>query len=245
MASSIELKILSCKGIKSFNFFQKLSVYALVSLGSGDRDKDRRLQTQKTPVNRDGGNNPEWNHEMRFDLEEIADSDPKSLFLEIDILTDGIFGDKLVGEVLVPLTDLIDESNGALRFVSYQVRSADRKPNGILNFSYQVNLKGKIASYPTVEIDSPPAIYYLAPSPPATGYLPPPAHVAYFPPPPPPPPPVSLPFVYPHQPDPYGFRQEGYGYQPYGYPTVEQPGPLDDDTWRRGLGDGGYAGYFR
>ncbi|KAF5958601.1 hypothetical protein HYC85_005826 [Camellia sinensis] len=59
-----------------------------------------------------------------------------------------IFGDKSVGEVRVPLKDVInreeeeeeevESSNGIIRFVSYEVRTSDGKPNGVLNFSYKV-----------------------------------------------------------------------------------------------------------
>ncbi|KAL5979916.1 hypothetical protein ACLOJK_039028 [Asimina triloba] len=258
MASSIDVKLLSCKDIHSFTFFQKLSVYALASLGPADaKAKDRRRQLHKSPVSCDGGNNPEWNHHIAFDLEEIPDSDLRSLFLEIDLLAPArLFSDKLVGEVRVPLTDLLDGADGSVIFVSYQVRSASGKPNGVFSFSYQVNLKGgaKIASYPTVEFDpplayptvdigSPPAVYYLAPPPPPP--LPAGGEAGFVP--------LAQPMYYPPMAsappaafaDPYVF-QPAWPHAhppPEGYPAVapaQAEGPWVGNTWR----DRGYGGYF-
>lgn len=238
-SNSIDVKVISCKDLKAFNFFQKLSAYSLVSLGAGDGDKSQRQQPQKTPIDRHGNRNPEWNHEVRFDLEQIAPPQRDLLFLDFYLFSDGIFGGKPLGEVHVPLTDLVRDFNDAVRFVSYQIRSADGKPNGVLNFSYRVNLKGKIASYPTV--DTSPAACL-----PATGGdLAPPAPVPHYPPPAmvqynPPPGPVGFPAG---PPDPYGYRPVGLGYGSHVYPTVEGASPYYGDAWRRGLRWDGSRGF--
>ncbi|XP_068645698.1 protein SRC2 homolog [Aristolochia californica] len=160
MASNkIDLKLISCKDLKVFNFFQKLSVYAVAALGTGDREKGTRKQLQKTPIDREGGGNPEWNHEVRFDLDEIHSGGLNSLFIEIDLLCDGIFVNKNVGEVRVPVSDLIGEFNGLMRFVSYQVRSTDGKSNGVLTFSYVVNWHGKIGGADLPSVYSAPVVY--------------------------------------------------------------------------------------
>ncbi|KAK9271886.1 hypothetical protein L1049_002251 [Liquidambar formosana] len=140
-SSSIELKVLSCKDLKAFHFFQKLWVYALVSIVSDDPDKKlEQSQEQRTPTDKEGDGNPEWNHEMRFDLDESSLEDCDHLFIHFDVRLEVVlFGDKTIGEVRIPFKDLVDESNGIVRFVSYEVRTADGKPNGVLNFSYKVN----------------------------------------------------------------------------------------------------------
>ncbi|GKV44336.1 hypothetical protein SLEP1_g51529 [Rubroshorea leprosula] len=145
MASSrfIEFKVISCKDLKSFNFFQKLLVYALVYLAGDDSNQkldDQKMQQQRTPTDKEGDGNPEWNHEMRFDLGLLEDCD-HPLFIHFDLRHEGImFGDKTIGQVLVPMTDLIQDSNaGVVRFVSYEVRTTDGKPNGVLHFSYKVS----------------------------------------------------------------------------------------------------------
>ncbi|KAG6724799.1 hypothetical protein I3842_02G000100 [Carya illinoinensis] len=144
--SSIELKVLSCKDLRAFNFFQKLSAYTLVSIVSDDPSKKlEQNQQQRTPNDIEGEGNPDWNHEMRFDLKEVSLEDYDHLFIHFDVRHQGLmFGDKTIGEVHVPLKDLIKESNfGVVRFVSYQVRTTDGRPNGVLSFSCKVNGKGK------------------------------------------------------------------------------------------------------
>jgi hypothetical protein len=147
--SSIELKVISARDLKGFNFFQKLSVYAVVRLVNEEvkkKPEQQQLQRQKTPADRVGDRNPEWNHEMHFDLKDLLlPDDCNNLFLRFDLRSEGIVFGNNVGEVQVPVfKDLVDdESNGAMRFVSYQVRSRDGKPNGVLNFSYKVIKNGK------------------------------------------------------------------------------------------------------
>lgn len=149
-SGSLELKVISAKDLKGFNFFQKLSVYAVVTLVKDElkkKQEQKPLQRQKTPVDRAGDRNPEWNHEMCFDLKDfLLPDDRDKLFLKFDLRCEGaIFGKKTIGEVHVPVfKDLIDEeSNGAMRFVRYQIRSREGKPNGVLDFSYRVK-NGKI-----------------------------------------------------------------------------------------------------
>lgn len=214
-SNSVDIKLISCNNLKSFNFFQKPSVYAVACIGTGDRrGKAERSQVQKTPTDRYGGRNPEWNHEMSFDLDQIPSTQRNLLFLEFDLLCDRILGDRLLGQVRVPLSDLIEGADLSIRFVRYQVRTSDGKSNGILNFSYKVNIKGKIACYPTV--DSSPAVIFPFPA------------IEFLPQSPGP----QLPGL---PTDPYSFRTGGCGYASCGYPTVDQFQPYDGDTWRKRL----------
>lgn len=158
-SSSIEIKLISGEDLRAFNFFQKLSIFALASIVSDDPGKKmEKKHQQRTPTDRENDGFPEWNHEMRFSL----DSDLDHLFIHLDLRHEGVLfgiGDKTIGEVRIPLTDLTDEAsaNGIVRFVRYQVRSSDGKPNGVLKLSYKFNSKSaktldscKIR-YPTVE----------------------------------------------------------------------------------------------
>ncbi|KAI4350409.1 hypothetical protein L6164_004867 [Bauhinia variegata] len=165
--NSLELKVCYCKDLKAFNFFQKLTLYALVSIVRDDpKRKLNEKQQQRTQTDRDAdgdGNNPEWYHEMRFDLGWVSFHDCDHLFLHFEFRHDGLLlGDKLIGETRVPLKDLIQDCAGIVRFVNYEVRNGDGKPNGVVNFSYKVNgngvaanqsgdfLEGKITGYPVV-----------------------------------------------------------------------------------------------
>lgn len=165
---SLELKLTSCRDLKAFNFFQKLSVYAVVSILSISNDDSKKkkknerpqcLQRQKTPVDGEGGRNPEWNHMIKFDLKSISLPDQDDhLFLIFKLRCAGVIsGDRSIGEVRVPLKDLIDEFNGPVRFVSYQVQTSDGKPNGVLNFSYKLRGKAekKLDDSPAPKINMP------------------------------------------------------------------------------------------
>ncbi|RZC60414.1 hypothetical protein C5167_022176 [Papaver somniferum] len=179
--SSMELKVMSCNGINVFNFFQKLCTYVTVSIVSEDpkeKQKKRNHDKQKTPIDREGDGDPEWKHDIRFDLKQILSSSALTsldhMFVHFDILAEGFLGDKSVGQVVVPLKELILESHGggATRFISYQVRGSDGKPNGTLNFSYKVvgneisstfqnNNNNPAIVYPPVQaVAPPPSISY-------------------------------------------------------------------------------------
>ncbi|XP_044509434.1 protein SRC2-like [Mangifera indica] len=159
--STLEVKVISCNDLKAFNFFQKLSVYAVVSIVDGELKKKKQqqkcLQRQKTPIDREGGSNPEWNHLLQINLKALSD-DFCHLFVSFDLHCEGVvYGNKSIGKVRVPLPDLIDEFNGAVRFVRYQIRSNDGKPNGVLNFSYKVN-GNKIIEKGSPEVILPPEV---------------------------------------------------------------------------------------
>ncbi|XP_044460438.1 uncharacterized protein LOC123192025 [Mangifera indica] len=141
--STLELKVISCNDLKAFNFFQKLSVYAVVSIVNSELKKkeqqQKSLERQKTPTDTEGGSHPEWNHLLQLNLRPLGD-DFSRLFVSFDLHCAGVVcGNKIIGKVRVPLQDLIDEFTEAVRFVRYQVRGRDGKPNGVLNFSYKIN----------------------------------------------------------------------------------------------------------
>ncbi|XP_058742141.1 protein SRC2 homolog [Vicia villosa] len=166
-SSFINLKLISCKDIHAFNFFQKLTLYAQASISSNNpriQLNEKNTQQQRTPTHRnpeEDGTNPEWNHDMRFDLSFLSShSDPTEFFICFEFRHDGvILGDKFIGQSRVPITDLINDVDGITRFVSYEIRSAEGKPNGIFDFSYKLEgvqnqssqiLDGRISGYPVL-----------------------------------------------------------------------------------------------
>lgn len=184
--SFIDLKIISCKDINAFNFFQKLTLYAQVSISTTNTKTkltNEQKQQQRTPTHRDtddDGTNPEWNHQTRFNLSFLSNhSDPSEFFLSFQFRHDGlILGDKFLGECRVPLTDLIRDIDGVERFVSYEIRSGDGKSNGIFNFSYRLTgigignangqnssqiLDGRITGYPVLTPDDCAPVQYHIP----------------------------------------------------------------------------------
>lgn len=138
---SIDLKILFARDLKAFNFFQKLSVYAVVTLVTDDpKRRVEKPQQHRTPTDKENDGNPEWNHEMQFDIGDKSVEDIDHLFIQFQLHAEAMFGDKSIGEVRVPINDItVGSQNGITRFVNYEVRSGDGKSNGILSFSYKVN----------------------------------------------------------------------------------------------------------
>ncbi|XP_021852260.1 protein SRC2 [Spinacia oleracea] len=126
----LEMKVMWCKGLSAFNFFQKLTVYAAVSIStkkdSLELTQDQK-QEQKTPVDDDGDGNPEWNHPIKFDLRPLHRINPgfEDLCLLFELRNHGqLFGYRTIGDVRVPLTELIQSVGIEIpRFVSYEVRS--------------------------------------------------------------------------------------------------------------------------
>ncbi|MED6120469.1 hypothetical protein PIB30_021138 [Stylosanthes scabra] len=174
VAPTIELKLISCNDLKAFNFFQKLTLYAVVWIESDDPKtelKEGQRQQQRTRTHREAdgdGANPDWHHHAIFDLSWITPSPLEGsdgLFFRFEFRHDGtLLGDKLIGECRVPVADLVRDAAAAdvARSVSYQVRSAEGKPNGIFNFSYQLKgigdryesspiLEGRISGYPVLD----------------------------------------------------------------------------------------------
>lgn len=219
----LELTLISAKDLNKVNLFSKMEVYAVAMIAGDPRSK------KKTHSDRDGGRNPNWNATFSFN---VMDFDIDRCVLHVLLKTERLLGDREVGEVYVPVRELLDGWNKAVvvddkekknvpspQFVSYQVRKPSGKAKGTLNLSY------KFGDLVTVTTATPPPAPMAAPYPtqdtkssgqpePVTAYPATGPSGSY--------PPAG----YPPQPG-YGYApppQAGYGYPaPAGYPT-QQPG---------------------
>ncbi|GAB2240600.1 hypothetical protein Droror1_Dr00021118 [Drosera rotundifolia] len=166
VSSLLEIKLISCKGLSTFNFFQKLQVYAVTSIGTDAtniRLSEHQRQEQRTEPDTVNDRDPVWNHSVSFDLSHLLESalSLPDLFLHFQIFHHGnIFGDKLIGSVRVHLKDLAAHHE-VVRFVDYEVRGPDGKPNGVIHFSYKP-IAGihqpealTITGYPMIDQDVP------------------------------------------------------------------------------------------
>ncbi|XP_020110116.1 protein SRC2 homolog [Ananas comosus] len=205
----IDVKTISCRGVKSFVPFQKPYLYAILSLVlAPDDDDDEQQQQQRTPVDLDGGENPEWDHPMRlsFSSPRVGPPRPPPLLLRFDVAARSIplLGDKVLAAAQVPVAHLLNATAeespaGALRHLSYELRAPDGKPNGVLTFSFRITTLGVGGGGITDHVD--PSFNVGAPiSACAPQYSPPTTNVVLYPPldyppppeiyPPPPPPPL-------------------------------------------------------
>lgn len=109
------------KGIKDVNLFMKMDVYVVVSISG---DPYNYTQKSKTKVDRDGGKNPAWDCPMSFTILETA-AQLGWLALVFNLRCDRILGDEDIGEVIVPIKELLSSpasDEKSLQTVTYQVR---------------------------------------------------------------------------------------------------------------------------
>ncbi|CAL9776071.1 unnamed protein product [Musa acuminata subsp. burmannicoides] len=245
---TMEITLISAKDLKNVNVFSKMTVYAVVTISSDPR------VWQRTPTDREGGRNPSWNSTHRL---TVPNDVAHHHFLHILLRTERALGDRDIGEVRVPLSDLLAGAGDGPRpvqFVSYQVHGmTSGKAKGVLNFSYSLSeqvlapatasaaapfdaRRPPVTSYPAVSAS------HSAPSsaktdepvmayPPGPSSAPYPAYAAA----PPPYPPQS---GYQQAP-PYGY---GYGYPPAGYGYGAAPAPVVQPQRKNRLGMGLGAG---
>ncbi|KAH9765768.1 C2 domain-containing protein [Citrus sinensis] len=217
---ALDLNVISAKHLKDVHFISKMEVYAVVSISGDHTIKKQKVKTQADPS---GGSNPTWNFPIKFTFNESL-AQQNRLTLDFKIKSDGLLGDKTVGEVIIPIKELLDSSSSSsgdaksMKFVTYQVCSSSEKPKGELHFSYKF-------SEPTIgkthaKADEP-VTAYLAQMAAGSSFVP----YAYPPQPqagydyPPQPPQVAAPNgAYPPQQPGYGYPppppQQGYGYPP-------------------------------
>ncbi|KAL3641978.1 hypothetical protein CASFOL_012793 [Castilleja foliolosa] len=176
---TLKITLQYANDLHKVNLISKMNIYAVVSI-SGGQDKSS-MHKIKTPVDNDGGNNPAWGFPMNFIVEEAA-LHQNRLFLNFKLICKRALGDKHVGDVHVPVKELVDSppaKGGNAKFVTYQVRKPSGKPKGQLTFSYQFigesTISGEVPpSSPVVKphgragtvypVGYPPAGYYPLPA---------------------------------------------------------------------------------
>lgn len=240
---NLDITLISAKDIKNVNLISKMDVYAIVWIDGGDPSAIIR-----TPTHKEAGTDPKWNFQMKFALDDAA-AQQNRLTLIIRLRCQRDLGDKDIGDVLIPIKEIIGQNVGddkEEQLIKYQVRRPYGKQKGELSLSYKFSdkivgeqtksksLEEPITAYPAKHAESGPSSGY---QPPQGGYPPAgyPPQGAY--------PPAGYPpqGAYP----PAGYPQQGappvagYGYppqQPYGgYPPQQAYGGYPPQQ--------GYGGY--
>nr|DAD36821.1 TPA_asm: hypothetical protein HUJ06_007462 [Nelumbo nucifera] len=100
-----------------------MDVYAVISLSGDSQSK------QKIPVHKDSGTSPSWNSLMKFTIDEVA-AKQNCLMLVFELRCDRSLGDKDIGQVHVPVKELLDNTGDekSVQYVSSQVRKPSGKP---------------------------------------------------------------------------------------------------------------------
>ncbi|KAJ6851571.1 uncharacterized protein M6B38_259680 [Iris pallida] len=148
---TLEVNIISAENLEQVNLLSKMNVYAHVSVSADSKDGSRHekpKQLVRTRPDRAGGCNPKWNSTFHFVVPYgAADDVVAGLSLRVLLRTGrALGGDRDVGEVTVPLSELLLASSSTADYddhksVSYQVRKPRRSENtngaGTLNLSYK------------------------------------------------------------------------------------------------------------
>ncbi|URD85475.1 C2 domain [Musa troglodytarum] len=230
---TLEITLVSAKGLKDVNLFFKMAVYAMVSLS------DNRRARQRTPPDREGGRNPSWNSTLHLTILPTATSpatfstSSSAPSASSEIATWARSASRFRISSLGPATAQPPVTSG--------------KPKGILNFSYMLSER--------VAVSASEASTY---QPSTTAYPTAAATVAY--PPPPLPPPTSNAdepvMAYPARTSSAAYAAHGvaappyeYGYPPvaghgYGYGAALPPAvqPRRDNKMGMGMGAGFVGG---
>ncbi|KAL6885611.1 hypothetical protein ACP4OV_010390 [Aristida adscensionis] len=162
----LELTLLSARDLKNVNLISRMEVYAVVTI-SGDP-----LTRQCTAADPYGGRHPSWNATLRFAVPPTPEAAARGC-LHVLLRAERVLGDRDVGEVVVPLAELLAGAATAgaqpppPRLASYQVRKVHRgEPRGVLSVSYRL---GPVVA-PLEPTDKPPAtvgfVYPVQPPPP-------------------------------------------------------------------------------
>ncbi|KAL0457391.1 UNVERIFIED_CONTAM: protein SRC2 [Sesamum latifolium] len=101
---TLDITLQYAKDLNKVNFITKMDVYAVVSISGGDKNSKQKT---KTPVDHDGDDNPTWNFPMKFTVDEAA-LQMNRLTLDFKLICERALGDKDVGEVHVPIKELLD-----------------------------------------------------------------------------------------------------------------------------------------
>ncbi|KAK8491629.1 hypothetical protein V6N13_060858 [Hibiscus sabdariffa] len=131
---TLEINLISAKGLKNVNLIDKMDVYCIISLKGGSSK-----QKTRTPVDKDCGKNPNWNFPVKFTVDESL-AKKNNLNVKFKIMCERILGDKELGKVNVPVKELLDSpgDGGSMKFVSFQVRKPSGRAEGSLDFSYRL-----------------------------------------------------------------------------------------------------------
>ncbi|KAF5463397.1 hypothetical protein F2P56_019316 [Juglans regia] len=240
----LDIVIESAKDLKDVNLFSKMDVYAVVKI---EGVYNLKSSTQKTPTDKDCGTSPKWNFHVKFTIDDDA-ANQNRLTLVIKIKSDRTLGDREIGEVHVPIKELLDGFGVAkeAKHATYSVRTPSGKTKGTLDISYKFGEKftaPEIKSKQAEPVMAYPA-GYAAGSSGAAAYPPPgaypqpmhahpqaaPGYAGY--------PPGGYP-PYPQYPPPGGYPpQPAYGYGGYGAPVQQPHKPKKNGMGGMGLGLG-------
>uniref|UniRef100_A0ACD5U3A3 Uncharacterized protein n=1 Tax=Avena sativa TaxID=4498 RepID=A0ACD5U3A3_AVESA len=193
MASrTVDVTLLSARDLRDVNLVSKMEVYGVVYL-AGDPISRQRVATDRT-----GGRNPAWNATARV---TVPASGSGSGALRVLLRAERPLGDRDVGEVILPLTEILagaGEEPTEAKLGTYKVRKVgSSKAQGVLHLSYKLGGVIHPPAAPAVVRTGEPAAGYLSAGAAPYAFAPPspPQHLRYSYPYPCPPPTMTRPLL--------------------------------------------------
>ncbi|KAF9622781.1 hypothetical protein IFM89_034016 [Coptis chinensis] len=140
----LDLTVLSAKDLKKVVHISKTKAYVVVKISS-----DLRTEQKTTPVDHDGRENPTWNCNMEFTIDEGS-------IIVFQLRCKRSLGDRDIGEVNVPIKNLPHNLGNGKQVVSYPVFTKGES-KGELSFSYEFGQKvvQPQTDYPTGNVKEP------------------------------------------------------------------------------------------
>ncbi|CAN6328505.1 unnamed protein product [Urochloa humidicola] len=137
---TLELTLVSARDLRSVNLVSKMEVYAVAYLAGDPR------AAQRVPTDRSGGRNPTWNHTVLITVPASAAAGAGCGGVRVLLRAErALGGDRDVGEVLLPLLDVLAGAGEgptteptAACFPVRRVGSSSRRAQGVLNVSYSL-----------------------------------------------------------------------------------------------------------
>ncbi|XP_010269627.1 PREDICTED: protein SRC2 homolog [Nelumbo nucifera] len=134
----LEVTVVSERDLNDVRKLFKMKVYAMVGLASSDQH-----HFQKTHIDREGMTDPTWNVTMTFTVEDDPDLNQDKLIFKL--FCKRKLGDRYIGEVSMPVQDLLrtaSDTGGTLtQQITRPVRLESGGTQGVLTFSYRFHEK--------------------------------------------------------------------------------------------------------
>lgn len=155
---TLDITVVSASDLKNAGMFSKMNVYAVVTIFG---------ESQTTSVARDCGVKPTWNHQMRFNINEAAAMQNNITIVFSIKSTGGCFGNPDLGEVFVPLKEMLLKGNGDdEKPMSYNITTPGGRAKGVLNISYKFGPSSSANNNAYQSNDNPGTAYAPQPPPP-------------------------------------------------------------------------------
>uniref|UniRef100_A0A0D9X2R5 C2 domain-containing protein n=1 Tax=Leersia perrieri TaxID=77586 RepID=A0A0D9X2R5_9ORYZ len=127
---ALEVTLISARNLKRVNLMTPMEVYAVVSVSGNP------MARQCTLPDRYGGRNPTWNATLHLAVPVAAAA---ASFIHVLLRTERALGDRDVGEVFVPVADLLAAGDCG-RVSSYLVQMVGSSvAHGVLTLSYRID----------------------------------------------------------------------------------------------------------